>query len=121
MLRSEFTIAATFFIAGVDGLKGCPEAIEAVFPQAQLQLCLVHLVRHSLSYVSHKDRKQAAAELKAVYQAAMLEEGERQLAAFKEAWAASYPVIVKSWRANWPRVVPMFSYPAEIRRGAYLL
>ncbi|MDQ3802860.1 MAG: IS256 family transposase, partial [Acidobacteriota bacterium] len=79
------------FIACVDGLKGFPEAIEAVFPQAQVQLCMVHLVRHSLSYVSHKDRKQVANDLKAVYQAATLEEGERQLAEFEETWAASYP------------------------------
>jgi putative transposase len=107
------------FIACVDGLRGFPEAIEAVFPQAQVQLCLVHLVRHSLSYVSHKDRKAVATDLKAVYQAATLEEGERRLAEFEEAWAGSYPVIAKSWRANWPRVVPMFGYPAEIRRVIY--
>jgi putative transposase len=107
------------FIACVDGLKGFPEAIEAIFPQAQVQLCLVHLVRHSLSYVSHKDRKQVAADLKAVYQAPTLEEGERQLAEFEEAWAGSYPVIAKSWHANWPRVVPMFGYPSEIRRVIY--
>jgi putative transposase len=107
------------FIACVDGLKGFPEAIEAVFPQAQVQLCLVHLVRHSLSYVSHKDRKQVATDLKAIYHAATLEEGERQLAEFEEAWAGTYPVIAKSWQANWPRVVPMFGYPTEIRRVIY--
>ena len=101
----------------VDGLKGFPEAIEAVYPQTPVQLCMVHLVRHSLSYVSHKDRKQVATDLKAVSQAATLAEAERQLSQFEEAWAASYPVIARSWRLNWSRVVPMFSYPAEIRRA----
>ncbi|MDQ1591239.1 MAG: putative transposase [Pyrinomonadaceae bacterium] len=107
------------FIACVDGLKGFPEAIEAVYPQTQVQLCMVHLVRHSLSYVSHKDRKAVADELKLVYQAATLEEAEQQLAAFEETWATTYPVIAKSWRANWAKVVPMFGYPSEIRRAVY--
>ena len=107
------------FIACVDGLKGFPEAIEAVYPQTQVQLCMVHLVRHSLTYVSHKDRKAVADGLKEIYQAATLEEAERQLTRFEEAWAASYPVIGKSWRSNWARVVPMFSYPADIRRAVY--
>jgi putative transposase len=107
------------FIACVDGLKGFPEAIEAVYPQTQVQLCMVHMVRHSLSYVSHKDRKQVATNLKAVYQAATLEEAERQLAQFEKARAASYPVIARSWRSNWARVVPMFGYPSEIRRVIY--
>jgi putative transposase len=107
------------FIACVDGLKGFPEAIEAVFPATQVQLCMVHLVRHSLRYVSHKDRKEAAEGLKAVYQAVTVEEAERQLARFEEAWEAAYPVIAKSWRQHWARVVPMFSYPAEIRRAVY--
>lgn len=105
------------FIACVDGLKGFPEAIEAVFPQTQVQLCMVHMVRHSLSYVSHKDRKAVAADLKTVYQATTLEEAERQLSQFEEAWAGSYPVIAKSWRSNWTRVVPMLGYPSEIRRA----
>src|SRR5215204_6334948 len=107
------------FIACVDGLKGFPEAIEAVFPATQVQLCMVHLVRHSLNYVSHKDRKAVAEGLKEVYQAASLEEAERQLASFEEAWDPAYPVIAKSWRSNWARVVPMFSYPSEIRRAVY--
>jgi putative transposase len=110
---------ADIFVACVDGLKGLPEAIEAVFPQTQVQLCMVHMVRHSLSYVSHKDRKQVAADLKMVYQAATLEEAERQLTQFEETWAASYPVIARSWRSNWARVVPMFGYPTEIRRAIY--
>jgi putative transposase len=80
---------------------------------------MVHMVRHSLSYVSHKDRKAVAEGLKGVYQAASAGEAERQLARFEEQWEASYPVIAKSWRTNWSRVVPMFSYPAEIRRAVY--
>src|ERR671938_764651 len=81
-------------IACVDGLKGFPEAIEAVYPQTQVQLCMVHMVRHSLSYVSPKDRKEVAADLKAVYQAATLEEAEQQLAEFEKKWSKTYPVIV---------------------------
>jgi putative transposase len=107
------------FIACVDGLKGCPEAIEAVYPQTQVQLCMVHMVRHSLSYVSHKDREQVATDLKAIYQAATLAEAERQLEQFAETWAVSYPVIARSWRQNWSRVVPMFGYPTESRRAIY--
>ena len=107
------------YVACVDGLKGFPEALEAVFPQAQVQLCMVHLVRHSLSYVSHRDRKQVAADLKAIYQAPTLEEAERQLEEFARQWSAQYPLVVKSWRANWARVTPMFSFPPEVRRAIY--
>ncbi len=107
------------YIACVDGLKGFPEAIEAIYPQTQVQLCLVHMVRHSLSYVSHKDRKQVAADLKAIYQAAALAEAEQQLGEFERQWGQTYPVIVRSWRGNWGRIVPMFGYPSEIRRAVY--
>lgn len=107
------------FIACVDGLKGFPEAIEAIYPNTQVQLCMVHLVRHSLSYVSHRDRKEVATDLKSIYQAMTLEEAEHQLTEFEERWKASYPVIAKSWRLNWSRVVPMFGYPSEIGRVIY--
>ena len=107
------------YIACVDGLKGFPEAIEGVYPQTQVQLCMVHMVRHSLSYVSHKDRKEVALDLKAVYQAATIEEAEQHLGEFEEKWGKTYPVIVRSWRGNWARVVPMFGYPSEIRRAVY--
>src|SRR5215208_6547082 len=107
------------YIACVDGLKGFPEAIESVFPNTQVQLCLVHMVRHSLSYVSHRDRKQVATDMKNIYQAATLEEAEHQLAQFDSVWASQYPLIVKSWRANWGRITPMFGYPAEVRRAIY--
>ncbi len=106
-------------IACVDGLKGFPEAIEAVYPRTQVQLCMVHLVRHPLSYVSHKDRKAVADGLKEIYQAATVEEAERQLTQFEETWDTIYPVIARSWRSNWARVTPMFSYPSEIRRAVY--
>ena len=81
---------------------------------------MVHLVRHSLLYVSHKDRKAVATYLKELYQAATLEGAEWQLRKFEWVWAASYPIIAKSWRSNWARVVPMFSYPSEIRRAVYI-
>jgi putative transposase len=107
------------FIACVDGLKGFPEAIEAIFPNTQVQLCMVHLVRHSLGYVSHRDRKDVATDLKSIYQAVTLAEAEEHLAEFEERWNESYPVIAKSWRLHWSRVVPMFGYPSEIRRVIY--
>jgi putative transposase len=107
------------FIACVDSLKSFPEAIEAIYPQTQVQLCMVHLVRHSLSYVSHRDHKQVATDLKTIYQAATLEEAERQLQQFEETWNVSYPVIARLWRANWSHIVPMFGYPSEIRRAVY--
>jgi putative transposase len=107
------------FIACVDGLKGFPEAIEAVFPQTQVQLCLVHLVRYSLAFVSFKERKAVAADLKAIYRAATAQEAEAQLESFARKWDQRYPLIAKSWRSNWARLVPMFGYPEEIRRAVY--
>jgi putative transposase len=107
------------FIACVDGLKGFPEAIESVFPQTQVQICLVHLVRFSLSYVGHKDRKEVASDLKRIYQAATLEAAEHQLDHFESKWMDIYPLIARSWRANWGKVAPMFGYPMEIRRAVY--
>jgi putative transposase len=107
------------FIACVDGLKGFPEAIEAIYPKTQVQLCLVHLMRFSLCYVSFKDRKAVAADLKAIYRAAATDEAERQLEAFAAEWDARYPSISKSWRANWARVTPMFGLPDDIRRAVY--
>jgi putative transposase len=107
------------FIACVDGLKGFPEAIETIFPKTQVQLCLVHLVRFSLAYVSYKDRKALAADLKLIYRAATVEEAEHKLTEFAEQWDARYPSIAKSWRLNWARIVPMFGFPEEIRRAVY--
>jgi putative transposase len=107
------------FIACVDGLKGFPEAIEAVYPKTQVQLCLVHLVRHSLSYVSYKARKEVAADLKLIYRAATLEEAETRLLEMVEKWETRYPVVARSWQSNWARIVPMFSFTPEIRRAIY--
>ena len=107
------------FIACVDGLKGFPEAIETVFPKTTVQLCLVHLVRYSLAYVSFKDRKTLVADLKLIYRATSLAEAEHQLEAFAAKWDARYPMIARSWRTNWARVIPIFGLPDEIRRAVY--
>jgi putative transposase len=107
------------FIACVDGLKGFPEAIETIYPKTQVQLCLVHLVRFSLAYVSYKDRKAVAADLKLIYRAATIEEAEHKLTEFAQMWDARYPSIAKSWKANWARIVPMFGFPEDIRRAVY--
>jgi len=107
------------FIACVDGLKGFPEAIEAVFPKTTVQLCIVHMVRYSLNFVSWKLRKVVAADLRTLYTAATVEEAELRLAEFDTKWGAVYPSIVQSWQRNWPRLVPFFDYPAEIRKVIY--
>jgi putative transposase len=107
------------FIACVDGLKGFPEAIESVFPQTDVQLCIVHLVRHSLNYVGWKQRKEVARELKLIYSAATESEAERQLEQFSLKWDTKFPMIAKSWRANWTRVIPFFAHPPEIRKVIY--
>lgn len=107
------------FVACVDGLKGFPEAIESVFPRTEVQLCMVHLLRHSTKFVSYKDRKKVSADLKAIYRAATVEEAEANLESFAAQWDARYPMISKSWRSNWARVVPMFAFPNEIRRAVY--
>jgi putative transposase len=107
------------FIACVDGLTGFPEAIEAVFPQTQVQLCIVHLVRNSLSYVSYKDRKAVAADLKQVYGAATVEAAEQALLAFAQRWDKQYSTISKGWMTHWQRIIPFFAYPADIRKVVY--
>ena len=107
------------FIACVDGLKGFPQAIEAVYPKTAVQLCIVHMVRHSLNYVSWKLRKVIAADLKTIYAAATVDEAQIRLQEFDDKWGADYPTIVKSWRSNWARITPFFDYPPEIRRIIY--
>lgn len=106
-------------IACVDGLKGFGEAIEAVFPQTQVQQCIVHQVRHSLHFVGWKERKSVAAALRRVYTAPTTEAGERELATFESLWGEKYPRIAPSWRANWARLSVFFDYPPEIRRIIY--
>jgi putative transposase len=107
-------------IAVVDGLKGFPDAILAVFPGATVQTCIVHLLRHSLAFVSYKDRKAVAAALKGVYRAVDATAGEAALTAFDEGpWGRRYPAIGQSWRRAWGEVVPFYAFPADVRRILY--
>jgi putative transposase len=107
------------FIACVDGLTGFPEAIEAVFPKTRVQLCIVHLIRNSLSYVSYKDRKALAADLKKVYGAPTEAAAEQALVEFGELWDKQYPTISKSWLNHWQRIIPFFAFPHDIRKAIY--
>src|SRR5437016_779614 len=107
------------FVVCVDGLKGFPQAIESVYPQAEVQLCIVHLLRASLNYVNWKERKQVAADLKPIYRAATVEQAELELAAFAGKWGEKYGAIVKLWKENWERVIPFFAFPEEVRRVVY--
>lgn len=107
------------FIACVDGLKGFPEAIEAVYPQAQVQLCIVHLVRHSLKFVSWKQRREVAADLRPVYVASTAEEAEIKLDEFAAKWDRTHPTISQVWRRNWERITPFYAFPPDIRRVIY--
>ena len=107
------------FIACVDGLKGFSEAIESVFPNTITQLCIVHQIRNSLTYISYKDRKAIAADLKPIYTAVSEDDALFALEEFSEKWNAKYPIISKSWTANWQRISPMFQFPKEIRRAVY--
>ena len=104
------------FIACVDGRKGLPEAIEAVFPKPQVQLCIVPKVRHSLRYVPWKERRAVAADLRAIYGAATLVEAEQALERFADRWDSKYPAISPSWLADWDRLTVLFDYPPAIRR-----
>ena len=107
-------------IAVVDGLKGFPEAIAAVFPKTQVQACVVHLIRNSLAFVSYKDRRAVAAALKEVYRARTAELGQAALDAFDEGpWGRKYPVIAQSWRRHWGEVIPFYAFPADVRRIIY--
>jgi putative transposase len=107
-------------IAVVDGLKGFPEAIVSVFPEAQVQTCIVHLLRHSLDFVSYKDRKGVAATLKAIYRADDATTGEAALSAFEASdWGKRYPAIGQSWRRAWGEVVPFFAFHPDVRRLIY--
>jgi len=106
-------------IACVDGLKGFPEAIEAVYPQAQVQLCIVHLVRNSLKFVGFRERKAVAKDLKAIYSAPTAEAAEQELRLFSEKWGKTHGAIEGLWRRHWGRVVPFFAFPLEIRKIIY--
>jgi putative transposase len=106
-------------IACIDGLKGFPEAIATVFPQTEVQLCIVHQIRGSLNYVSWKQRKQVAADLKPIYQASTVEQAEQKLDEFAAKWDGQYPTISQMWRRNWEHLIPFFAYPGDIRKVIY--
>ena len=106
-------------IASVDGLKGFPEAINAVFPNTEVQLCIVHQIRNSLKYVASKNQKQFAGELKAVYQAFTKEEAELELEKLEERWGKKYPIIFESWRNKWDNLSNYFKYAEPIRKVIY--
>ena len=107
------------FIACVDGLKGFPEVIESVYPKAEVQTCIVHMVRASLSYVSWKQRKAVATDLRQIYTAATAYDAEVQLDGFAQKWDAVCPMVSQTWRRHWDRITPFFAYPAEIRKVIY--
>lgn len=106
-------------IACVDGLSGFPDAIEAVYPEARIQLCIVHMVRNSLKFVPWKDYKAVTADLKQIYRAATEDEALMALTAFEGAWDEKYPQIGKSWRKHWQNLNTLFQYPADIRKAIY--
>jgi putative transposase len=106
-------------IAAVDGLTGFPEAINAVFPQTEVQLCMVHMVRSSLKYVPFKDRKAVAADLKSIYLAPSEDAAFSSLETFAGKWDSKYPIIANSWRKRWTEVTPFLKFPAVIRKAVY--
>jgi putative transposase len=107
------------FVVCVDGLSGFPEAIRAAYPLAKVQLCLVHLVRAALRYVSTQDSAAVVADLKKIYQAATVLEAEQALENFAQAWDAKYPTIAKTWRARWTDIITLFDFPPAIRKAIY--
>jgi putative transposase len=110
---------ADIFVACVDGLSGFPEAIRAAYPQTKVQLCVVHLVRAALRYVTTQDSRAVAADLKKIYQAATVTEAEQALESFAQAWDAKYPTIAKQWRLKWANFVTIFEFPPAIRKAIY--
>src|SRR4051812_298994 len=106
-------------ISCVDGLKGFPEAIEATFPQAWVQTCIVHLIRASLRYVNYRDKKKVAAALRPIYTAPNADQALAELDAFDSEWGERYPATVGAWRASWERVIPFMALPDELRRAVY--
>jgi putative transposase len=107
------------FITCVDGLTGLPEAMESVFPQTRVQLCMVHMVRNALRYMSYKHVKEVAADLKTIYTASTETEAELNLELFAEKWDRQYPTISASWRTHWSRVIPLFAFAEDIRKAIY--
>jgi len=107
------------FILCADGLKGLPEAVEATFPQATFQTCIVHMVRNSLNYVPYAEKKEVAVDLKKIYHADTVSLAEEALDEFEIKWGDKYGAIVKSWRQNWEKIIPFLSFPKEIRKVIY--
>lgn len=107
------------YIACVDGLSGFVEAINTVYPEAKVQLCIVHMVRNSVKYASYKDMKALTADLRRIYQSVTVTEAEHELKQFAEKWDGKYPSISALWRRHWQNVIPLFDYPEEIRRAIY--
>lgn len=107
------------FLVCVDGLSGFPEAIAAAYPQARVQLCIVHLVHAALKYVTRRDSRAVIADLKTIYQAASVIEAEQGLQAFAQKWDEKYPVIARQWQLKWKHVCAMFEFPPEIRKAIY--
>jgi putative transposase len=107
------------YVACVDGLKGFTEAINSIFPDTVVQLCIVHMIRNSTKYVSYKDLKEVTADLKKIYSAINEEEGVNELEKFTKKWDCKYPVISDIWRRNWSGISPLFAFPEEIRKAIY--
>lgn len=106
-------------IASVDGLKGFPEAINAIFPETEVQLCVVHQIRNSMKYVASKNQKAFMADLKPVYRAVSKEAAETALDELEKRWGEQYPIVINSWRNKWDNLSVYFKYPADIRRVIY--
>ena len=106
-------------ICCVDGLKGFPEAIEAIFPRTTVQTCVVHLIRHSLKYVPRREREQVARDLKPIYTALDADAAQQELERFDEKWGARFPVITQAWLNAWEYVIPFLAFPPEVRRVIY--
>jgi putative transposase len=107
------------FVVCVDGLSGFPEAIRTAFPRTLVQLCIVHLVRAAMKYVTDKDSREVAADLKTIYQSATVLEAEQALKSFDQKWGEKYPTIVRQWRARWNDIITLFEFPAPIRKAIY--
>ena len=106
-------------IAAVDGLTGFPDAINAVFPETEVQLCMVHMVRNSVKYVSYKDRKAVTTDLKEIYLSPSADAAANVLERFSEKWDRKYPAISRSWRSRWNEVIPFFKFSSDIRKAIY--
>ena len=106
-------------IACVDGLKGFPEAIEATFPQAWVQTCIVHLIRASLRYVNYRDQRKVASALRPIYTAPNADQALVELERFDSEWGQRYPATVNAWRTSWEHVIPFLALPDELRRAVY--